>query len=113
MSKSELESKFYKWVISEDLPTPTREVTFAYPRRWRFDFGWQEHKVAVEIDGGIWIKGRHSRGKGIIADCEKAEAAHRFGWRVYRVPSNWVKAKRPEVIETLRILLGERNDSTQ
>ena len=64
MAKSELEQCFLRILDTEshriglDLVWPEREFRFC-ERRWRFDFAWPSHKVAVEIDGGIFIHGRH------------------------------------------------------
>lgn len=64
-----------------------REHQFAkhLGRRWRFDFSWSDHMVAIEVEGGTWIAGRHSRGAGFQADCEKYAEAVLLGWRVLRV----------------------------
>lgn len=40
--------------------------------------------IAVEIEGGIWTLGRHSRGKGMENDMIKYNAAAELGWRVLR-----------------------------
>ena len=84
MSKSELETGFLRlWEqVGIMLPAPEREYRFHPTRRWRFDFAWPEVKVAVEIHGGIWSGGRHTRGKGLAKDCEKHNAATKLGWRV-------------------------------
>jgi very-short-patch-repair endonuclease len=66
------------------LPEPFREYRFAPPRRWRFDFAWPAAMLAVEVEGGAWIYGRHVRGRGFEADCEKYNAATLLGWRVLR-----------------------------
>lgn len=55
-------------------------------RKWRLDFAWVSQKVALEIEGGVWMRGRHVRPAGFIADCEKYNAATLNGWRVYRIP---------------------------
>ncbi len=73
------------------------EVMFAKPRRWRWDIAftgdiWKpEFPLAVEVDGGGWIGGRHSRGGGIENDCEKFSTAVAMGWRVMRVTPKQVK----------------------
>jgi hypothetical protein len=36
------------------LPVPIREHRFAPPRRWRFDYAWPAHRLALEIEGGTW-----------------------------------------------------------
>ncbi len=69
-----------------------REYRFAPPRRWRADFlvyrsrHWpMRGRVLIEVDGGGFVAGRHSRGLGMEHDCEKASAAAIRGYRVIRV----------------------------
>ena len=61
-----------------------REYRFHPTRRWRFDYADPETKVAVEIDGGAFIGGRHTRGIGFVKDQEKLNTATSMGWRVFR-----------------------------
>lgn len=63
---------------------PVREHRFHADRRWRFDFAFPAERVAVEVEGGIFVKGRHSRGAGMRADMDKYNAACELGWRVLR-----------------------------
>lgn len=63
---------------------PMLEYRFSPPRKWRFDYAWINQKVAVEIEGGIWTRGRHLRGSGFLGDMEKYNTATRQGWRVFR-----------------------------
>lgn len=73
------------------LPEPTPEYHFALPRRrWRFDWAWPAHKVALEVEGGAWKYGRHNRGKGYIDDMEKYNAAILDGWLLLRVTPDQV-----------------------
>lgn len=74
------------------LPEPEREVRFAPPRRWRFDYAWRQARVAVEIDGGVWTRGRHTRGAGFLKDCEKLNHASLDGWRVFRFTPKQITA---------------------
>jgi very-short-patch-repair endonuclease len=60
------------------------ERRFHPVRRWRFDAAFPERKIAIEIDGGAFIGGRHTRGTGFRKDCEKLNAAALLGWRVFR-----------------------------
>ena len=78
------EQTFYCQVIDWGLAHPQREYRFDPTRRWRFDFAWPEKHIAVEIEGGQWVNGRHSRGKGFEADCRKYLAALIQGWTVVR-----------------------------
>ncbi len=64
------------------LSAPAREFRFHPKRRWRFDFAWPLYKVAVEVDGGTYIGGRHNRGEGFKKDCEKRNAAVLEEWKV-------------------------------
>lgn len=111
MAKQNLEYMFDLWLRqNEDIPKPTPEYRFAPPRRWRFDFAWPDQRVAVEIEGLTYGGGRHQRVDGFVADCEKYEAALMAGWRVYRLPGQWIaEGGRPiwraEVVHNLRRLL--------
>jgi hypothetical protein len=41
--------------------------------------------IALEVEGGVWTRGRHTRGKGFLGDMEKYNAAALGGWCVLRV----------------------------
>lgn len=71
-------------MLASGLPKPTPEYRFDSVRRWRFDFSWPDHRVALEVEGGIWNGGRHTRGAGFLRDMEKYNAATLQGWRIYR-----------------------------
>lgn len=66
------------------LPKPYLEYAFHPERKWRFDFAWLEYKVALEVDGGIWIKGGHNRGAQIKKTWEKENAAQLLCWRIFK-----------------------------
>ena len=112
---SELEASFAVWLRQqEDMPSWVAEFRFHEVRRWRFDFAWPIQKVAVEIEGGLYQHGRHQSLAGFMADAEKYEAAMLDGWTVYRVPGPWIAEGdravwRPEVMETLKHILGRGN----
>lgn len=61
-----------------------KEYTFCPGRRFRFDYAVPELWLAVEVDGGVWIWGRHNRPKTFQADLEKLNLATAMGWRVFR-----------------------------
>ncbi len=73
------------------LPAPIREYRFAPPRRWRFDYAWPAHRLALEVEGGTWSGGRHVRGKGYERDCEKYNAAALLGWKVLLVTTGMIR----------------------
>ena len=54
-------------------------------RDWRFDFAWPEFKVAVELDGGVFMGGpRGHKGIHYHGDCQKNNAAVCLGWKLLR-----------------------------
>jgi hypothetical protein len=59
--------------------------------------------VALEVDGGTWSGGRHSRGKGYEEDCRKMNAAAALGWRVFKATREMVSSG--EAIDTMRKVL--------
>jgi hypothetical protein len=67
---------------SMKIAEPTPEYRFHPTRRWRFDYAWPLHMLALEVDGGVWTQGRHTRGQGAIDDMEKASEAAILGWRL-------------------------------
>jgi very-short-patch-repair endonuclease len=69
---------------------PKREVMFDQARRWKFDFYFPEEKLAVEVEGGIWTGGAHTRGKHFESDAEKYNAAVLLGIRVLRYSTEMV-----------------------
>jgi DNA repair exonuclease SbcCD ATPase subunit len=92
---TDLEQKYkYKW---------TPEYQFHEPepgekkRRWRFDFAQPELKIAIEIEGGVYGRGKpcpvckrkapgaHSSVTGMKRDIEKYNTAVKQGWAVLRV----------------------------
>src|ERR1019366_1704186 len=71
---------------------PTPEFRFDPKRRWRFDYAWPDFKVALEVQGGIFIQGRHSRGAALLKEWEKLNRAAELGWRIlYCQPDNLLK----------------------
>lgn len=83
---------------------PSAEVQFAPPRKWRFDYAWQEEKVALEIQGGVFTQGRHARGAALLREHEKLNAAAMAGYRVlFCTPTTL-----PQMGETLKTVLIPR-----
>lgn len=89
--RSSLEQKFVDQALALRLPAWAEEHYFAKPRRWRFDFAWPDRMLAVEIEGGTHSGGRHTRGSGYAADCEKYNAAAIQGWHVLRFTSDHLR----------------------
>lgn len=111
--RSRLELLFAQQVKDARLPEPDRDYRFHSTRKWAFDFAWPNEMepgvgfklIAVEVEGGTFIAGRHSRGKGYEEDCIKYAEALIMGWRVLRVTTDMVEDGR--AIALLRRLFNE------
>lgn len=99
----------FELVSHEDL---VREYQFDDTRKWRFDFCHPETRIAIEIDGGVWTQGRHTRGYGYIGDCEKLNAAAAMGWRVFRFPADRLSLTDAEMVaDAIEEVLGKQLDN--
>jgi hypothetical protein len=95
------------------------EYRFDATRKWRFDFAlmpladtrkgdclvsaWPhpgDFKLALEVQGGLFTNGRHSRGASLLKEHEKLNAAACAGWRIlYTIPDNLCMQ---ETVETIK-----------
>jgi very-short-patch-repair endonuclease len=69
-----------------------QEFKFHQKRKWKTDFHIVGQKILVEVEGGIWSGGRHTRGKGYIGDMEKYNSATMMGYQVIRFSTEQVKS---------------------
>lgn len=111
-SGSEGERTFSLHVRLEKLPPPVAEHRFDPARRWRFDFAWPDLMLAVEVEGGTWRGGRHTRGSGFAKDCEKYNRAAALGWSVLRFTTDMVK-RGDAIATTKEIILARCAQSTK
>ena len=65
-----------------------KEHQFHPVRKWRFDYAIVSLKIAIEVDGAVWVGGRHNRPAGYIADMEKLNTAASMGWLVLRITTD-------------------------
>lgn len=65
--------------------------------------------VAVELEGGVWSGGRHTRGRGFIEDCDKYNAATGLGWAIFRFTSEHLKKKPAECCELVKRAIHQRS----
>ncbi len=78
------------------------EFRFDKERRWRFDFVLKpvKTKIAIEVNGGSWIRGRHTFGTNYEKDLEKLNSAMLQGWIVLQYVPNTL----PQVLDDLKKL---------
>lgn len=81
---AEKRALFFGLLKREKLPVPEWEYKFEPSRDWRCDFAWPAHKLALEVEGGAWTNGRHTRGKGFLEDIAKYNRLAVLGWRLLR-----------------------------
>lgn len=95
MTKKEQDYKlFEKILVASGVPQPIREHKFAAPdRKWRVDFAWPAVGLAVEIEGGAWVYGRHNRAISYIKDMEKYNALALHGYRLMRFTPQQIENK--------------------
>lgn len=87
---SKLEALLLHHIKVKKLEMPVPEYRFHETRKWRFDFAYPERQIAIEVEGGTWANGRHTRGKGYEQDCEKYNTAALRGWTVLRFTSGMI-----------------------
>lgn len=118
---SKLEEMLALHIRAAKLPEPEREYRFGAMavggpgkglrsrlagtglKDWRFDLAWPSLALAVEVEGGGWVNGRHTRGAGFLEDLRKYQAAQRLGWTIYRTAGELIKSG--EALATINHLI--------
>jgi very-short-patch-repair endonuclease len=80
-----------------------REVRFAPDRLFRADFHIVGTPLLIEIDGGAYTNGRHTRAQGFLKDREKDALAFRLGFIPMHLSTEQVQ--NGEAIETIKAAL--------
>ena len=88
MKKSKLEERALNIIKLAGFTEPESEYRFHPTRKWRFDLAYPKNKIAIELEGGIWTMGAHSRGAHFNSDSEKYNEAVILGWKVLRYTTN-------------------------
>jgi hypothetical protein len=91
--RRDYKAEFIKQLDLAGLPIPASEITFAPPRRWRFDWAYQDRRIAIEYQGGNYTgKGGHNTVKGLKNDYEKFSEAAIRGWMLILIDSGSVRS---------------------
>ena len=85
---------FKKIIEKETGESLISEHKFHPIRKWRFDFAIVDLKIAIEVEGGVWTKGRHTRGSGFINDTIKYNTATSMGWSILRFAATELYTKK-------------------
>ena len=60
-------------------------------KRYRLDFAHPFSCTGVEIQGGVYNRGRHVTGSGYERDCKKYNLAYTSGWTIFLLTSTMAK----------------------
>ena len=124
--KSELEEQLLFQIKAAGMAVPEREYRFAMHhvgagpcirarllkaglKDWRADFAYPSSMLLIEVEGGGWSGGRHTRGAGFEEDLIKYQAAMRLGYNVYRCSGAMVKSG--DALKTIEILMWMRDEA--
>lgn len=105
-TKSVPEDKLAEKLTDAGIPFQ-REYKFAtaIKRKWRADF-FILPDLLIEVEGGLFLRGRHSRGAGYTADIEKYNAATLLGFRLLRFAPSHIRQR--YAIDTIQAALDDQ-----
>ena len=103
VARSELESRFRRFVRSAGLPAPELNLTLRAGGRWlECDCVWQAERLVVELDGRAF----HATAAAFEHDRARDRALHVAGWRVIRVTWRQLYEQPEALAADLRKLLS-------
>ena len=60
-------------------------------KRYRLDFAHPDSRTGIEIQGGVYNRGRHVTGSGYERDCRKYNLAYTSKWTIFLLTSQMAK----------------------
>ena len=95
------EEYFFGLLEEAGIPIPVTEYEFSSRKnkegmykRWRFDYAWPEYGLALEVQGGNFAGGRHSRGGALKQEYQKVNSAAAEGWRIMFTIPEWIDTRK-------------------
>lgn len=79
-------------------PELVKEYRFHAERKWRADYCHEASRTLIELEGGTWSGGRHTRGQGYADDCAKYNAALVMRYGVFRLATGMVTMDNVQMI---------------
>lgn len=104
---------FKRMCVASGLPLPVREYRFAQEamgREWEADFAWPDERIILEVEGGAWAGGRHTRGSGYLEDMRKYNAMSLLGFALLRCTPKTLCT--PETVNMVADLIRARTART-
>jgi very-short-patch-repair endonuclease len=99
-TKDWIEKNLWHWAKANHQEM-IREHQFHPDRKWRFDWVFPKLMTAVEYEGLMSEKSRHTTIEGYTGDVEKYNQAQQLGWKVLRYTAKNYK----QIIDDLNKLL--------
>lgn len=95
-------------MLQEDYPYAWHSEYLFSHRNFRFDYALPTKKIAIEIQGGTWTQGKHTRGKGYQNDCEKLNLAQTLGWNVLWYTPQMLEESITVILEDIEQIMNTR-----
>jgi hypothetical protein len=92
-------------------PTELRAIGQEKPRKWALDWAFVYDRIALEVEGGYAVGGRHTSVAGYLNDLAKYNALALLGWRLLRVTPRDIKSG--AALSLVRLAFKETHDGTQ
>lgn len=91
-------------------PSLRKNIKNAKP--YKLDFAHPDTRTAIEIQGGTWNNGRHSRGSGMKGDYSKLNYLQYDGWTVFQLSTDmitkeWIDIIKNHINNELSILIDK------
>lgn len=93
-------------------PELEKEHYFNPERGYRNDYLHRPTMTLIELEGGVFTKGRHVRPVGFIDDCVKYNQAAMMGYRIIRIPTGFATAHYLQQIIAYLAATGERQSAS-
>ena len=101
-------------ILNEAYPGEWKQdTTFLEGRKYRGDAVNEKRKIVIEIEGGVWITGRHNQPIGMIQDMDKYNLAVVNGWKLLRYTPDTLRKAPWKLIKDVRLLCGVSEDPNQ
>lgn len=78
-------------IVAWELDYQERYSRSKRSKRYRLDFAHSNSRTGIEIQGGVYNRGRHVTGSGYERDCKKYNLAYTSGWTIFLLTSTMAK----------------------
>ncbi len=82
--KCHIDNILFSFLLDKEIEKYEKEFQFDEVRKFRFDWAIPSKKIAIEFEGLMSEKSRHTTLNGYSNDCIKYNLAQLKGWRVLR-----------------------------